>query len=116
MTDYTPRTAIDAAKWRPGGPVHGCRARYVPNRQPDVYETYPVSDHWVVRLEAWAVVMDDASLAEVLGALTALPGVIDSGTVRENPDRINPRRPYAWVTLPGDGSWCGHSVERWSKP
>ena len=104
---YSPSTALDAATRVPG--AHGSKARYVPNLSPSE-DPWPVSDHCSVRLEAWTAATDDRGMTLIETGLAGIPGASDHGSVRSDA-----RRPYAWVLLPGDGSYCDHTRERWHR-
>ncbi len=100
IATYTPLTAAGRAKRLPT--VHGSKARYVPNLTP-AEDTPAVSDHKLVRVEAWAI-------------STGEPGLAEHGAFRSRDPAIpKDRRPFAWAVLIGDGSYCGHSVERWTR-
>jgi hypothetical protein len=113
IATYTPLTAAGRAKRLPA--VHGSKARYVPNLAP-AGDTWPASDHKLVRVEAWAITTGDAALRQVEDELATLPGLVEHGVFRaSDPGIPNDRRPFAWAVLVGDGSYCGHSVERWTR-
>jgi len=69
-----------------------------------------VSDHLVVRLEAWPVETAPVAVNRLEAVLASLPGATEHGQVRvpHDPPLTSDRRPYAWVLLPGDGSYCDH--------
>jgi hypothetical protein len=122
IVTYTPREAANAlaqlarrAHYRRGSP-HGGRARYEPNLAPPGPDPWPVSDHSLIRAEAWAVDTSDESLEILAETLAHLPGAIEQCRVPEgDAGKPRDRRPYAWTLLPGDGSYCSHTRERWTR-
>jgi hypothetical protein len=92
--------------------LHGGRARYEPNLSvAGASDPWPVSDHTVVRLEAWAATTNDASMLATESVLADLPGAHAHGTTSDEKGH----RPYAWVLLDGDGSYCAHRREGWHR-
>jgi hypothetical protein len=122
IVTYTPREAAVAlaglarrAHYRPGSP-HGGRARYEPNLTPPGPDPWPVSDHGIIRVEAWAVDTSDESLEILADTLAGLPGAMEQILNRESdPAKPRDRRPYVVTLLPGDGSYCSHTRERWTR-
>jgi hypothetical protein len=113
VTTYTPLTAAGRAKRMPT--VHGSRARYVPNLTPE-RDTWPVSDHKLVRVEAWAINTGDAAVRQVENELMTLLGLVEHGAFRAcDPGIPTDRRPFAWAVVIGDGTYCTHSAERWTR-
>jgi hypothetical protein len=98
------------------GSVHSGRARYEPNLTPPGPDPWPVSDHGLIRAEARALDTSDESLEILADALAQLPGIVEQALVPEH-DASKPkdRRPYIWILLPGDGSYCSHMRERWTR-
>jgi hypothetical protein len=119
IVTYTPREAAAALAqmarrehYRRGNG----RARYEPNLTPAGPDPWPVSDHSIIRAEAWAIDTTDASVQALEAALAGMPGAGNHGLFRaHDADIPKDRRPYAWVLLPGDGSFCDHMRERWTR-
>src|SRR5260370_2576576 len=79
IAPYTPLTAAGRAKRLPT--VHGSKARYVPNLTP-AEDTPAVSDHKLVRVEAWAISTGDAAVRQGQAAPAPLPGLAQHCAVR----------------------------------
>jgi hypothetical protein len=112
---WTPGDAARAARSRGRGAGYymaRCQARYVPNLTPSPDgDPWPVSDHSLVRLEV-VPCANDAGREALEHDLAALDGATDHGFDRGD---YPSRRPHAWVILPGDGSYCAHTREGWTK-
>ena len=110
MRTYTPESANRAAK---AAGAFNSKARYMPNLAPGI-DPWPVSDHKMVLLEAWAITTDRESLTALALALATLDGVTETGTTTITSFKPGARRSFAWATLDGDASYCGHTRERWT--
>jgi hypothetical protein len=122
IVTYAPREAASALRQLAHranyarGSVHGGRARYEPNLTPPGPDPWPVSDHSLIRVEAWPIDTTDASVEVLEATLADLPGAGNHGLFRAHDAGIpRDRRPFAWVLLPGDRSYCDHIRERWTR-